>query len=190
MHTCAWFILYDSTYTCSFCLAKSTSFCLRSCSISRSRWASENSSFSICIGHRHVPLKRIEKINNLFQRTAYQFNLDMVTLSVMFHRNVYILWKYLMGPVRLRYRSHPTMILPPSPVILWIELGGKLKWLPLNFGYRYHDKCTHVTVDTVLLVSYESHDHLTFSIWAFRLGRCFSERTVFNDRPKKTKRVG
>ena len=23
-------------------------------------------------------------------------------------------------------------ILPPSPVILWIELGGKPKWLPLN----------------------------------------------------------
>ena len=32
-------------------------------------------------------------------------------------------------------------ILPPSPVILWIELGGKPKWLPLNFGY--HDvMCT------------------------------------------------
>ena len=27
-------------------------------------------------------------------------------------------------------------ILPPSPVILWIELGGKPKWLPLNFGYH------------------------------------------------------
>ena len=26
--------------------------------------------------------------------------------------------------------------LPPSPVILWIELGGKPKWLPLNFGYH------------------------------------------------------
>ena len=26
--------------------------------------------------------------------------------------------------------------LPPSPVILWIKLGGKPKWLPLNFGYR------------------------------------------------------
>ena len=25
-------------------------------------------------------------------------------------------------------------ILPPSPVIFWIELGGKPKWLPLNFG--------------------------------------------------------
>ena len=29
-------------------------------------------------------------------------------------------------------------ILPPSPVILWIELGGKPKWLPLIFGY--HDE--------------------------------------------------
>ena len=25
---------------------------------------------------------------------------------------------------------------PPSLVILWIELGGKPKWLPLNFGYH------------------------------------------------------
>ena len=32
-------------------------------------------------------------------------------------------------------------ILPPSPVILWIELGGKSKWLPLNS--LYHDvMCT------------------------------------------------
>ena len=27
-------------------------------------------------------------------------------------------------------------ILPPSPVILQIELGGKPKWLPLHFGYH------------------------------------------------------
>ena len=27
-------------------------------------------------------------------------------------------------------------ILPPSPVVLWIELDGKPKWLPLNFGYH------------------------------------------------------
>ena len=27
-------------------------------------------------------------------------------------------------------------ISPPSPVILLIELGGKPKWLPLNFGYH------------------------------------------------------
>ena len=26
--------------------------------------------------------------------------------------------------------------LPPSPVILWILLGGKPKWLPLNFGFN------------------------------------------------------
>ena len=26
--------------------------------------------------------------------------------------------------------------LPPSPVILWIELGGKLKWLQLSFAYN------------------------------------------------------
>ena len=27
-------------------------------------------------------------------------------------------------------------ILPPSPVILWIVLACKPKWLPLNFGYH------------------------------------------------------
>ena len=26
-------------------------------------------------------------------------------------------------------------IFPPSPVILWIELGGKPKWPPLKFGH-------------------------------------------------------
>ena len=38
-----------------------------------------------------------------------------------------------MGPVRIRHRSHD---LGASPVILWISLGGKPKWLPLKFGYR------------------------------------------------------
>ena len=27
-------------------------------------------------------------------------------------------------------------ILGGSPVILWISLGGKPNWLPLNFGYH------------------------------------------------------
>ena len=27
-------------------------------------------------------------------------------------------------------------ILLPSPVFLWMEMGGKPKWLPLNFGYH------------------------------------------------------
>ena len=40
-----------------------------------------------------------------------------------------------MGPARLPYVIVHT-ILPPSQVILWIELGGKSKWLPLNFGYN------------------------------------------------------
>ena len=35
------------------------------------------------------------------------------------------------------------IILPPSPVILWIELGGKPKWPPLNTGY--HDVMRRVT---------------------------------------------
>ena len=40
-------------------------------------------------------------------------------------------------------------ILPPSPVILWIELGGKSKWLPLNFGY--HDVMRTGPIIAILL---------------------------------------
>ena len=36
-------------------------------------------------------------------------------------------------------------ILPPSPVILRIELGGKTKWLPLSFGY--HDVMHTVPIE-------------------------------------------
>ena len=46
------------------------------------------------------------------------------------------------------------MKLPPSPVILWKELDGKPKWLPLNF--RYHDMmCTDriSTTENVLISS-------------------------------------
>ena len=44
-----------------------------------------------------------------------------------------------MGPVHIRHH-----FATPSPVILWIELGRKPKWLPLNFGY--HDiMCTAST---------------------------------------------
>ena len=39
-------------------------------------------------------------------------------------------------------------ILPPSPVILWTELGGKPKWLPLNFGQ--HDTHCLVPVFTII----------------------------------------
>ena len=38
-----------------------------------------------------------------------------------------------MGPVRIRHSSHG---FGGSPVILWISLGGKPKWLPLKFGYH------------------------------------------------------
>ena len=39
---------------------------------------------------------------------------------------------------------------PPNPVILWIELGGKPKWLPLIFGY--HDVMHTGTVTTINLI--------------------------------------
>ena len=38
----------------------------------------------------------------------------------------------VMGPVPIRHSSHDF----GSPVILWISLGGKPKWLPLKFGYH------------------------------------------------------
>ena len=42
------------------------------------------------------------------------------------------------------------VILPPSPVIPWIdlELGGKPKWLPLNFGYYDVMRTTPITIKT------------------------------------------
>ena len=40
-----------------------------------------------------------------------------------------------MGAVLYEYVIVHTK-LPPSPVILQIELGGKTKWLPLSFGYH------------------------------------------------------
>ena len=39
-----------------------------------------------------------------------------------------------MGPVREYVIFHT--IWGGSPVILWISLGGKPKWLPLKFGYH------------------------------------------------------
>ena len=38
-----------------------------------------------------------------------------------------------MGAVRIR---HSKREIATQPVILWILLGGKPKWLPLNFGFN------------------------------------------------------
>ena len=38
-----------------------------------------------------------------------------------------------MGAVRIR---HSIREFATQPVILWILLGGKPKWLPLNFGFN------------------------------------------------------
>ena len=46
-------------------------------------------------------------------------------------------------------------ILPPSPVILWIELGGKPKWLPFNSGYHDVRPCKFFSVFLVR-VSHET----------------------------------
>ena len=40
----------------------------------------------------------------------------------------------MIGPLQIRHRLHP--FATASPVILWIELGGKPKWLPLDIGYN------------------------------------------------------
>ena len=56
---------------------------------------------------------------------------------VDFHKTLspWVIETSAMGHVRIRHVIVHTN-LPPSPVILWIELGGKPKWLPLNFGYH------------------------------------------------------
>ena len=50
--------------------------------------------------------------------------------SGMLHKTV---WDSAMRPVRLR---HSIREIATQPVVLWIELGGKPKWLPLNFGFN------------------------------------------------------
>ena len=44
-------------------------------------------------------------------------------------------------------------ILPPSPVILWIQLGGKPKWLPLKFGYHDVIRTSPINRDGSLTLS-------------------------------------
>ena len=41
-----------------------------------------------------------------------------------------------MGPVDIKHKATVHTKLPPSPLISWTEFGGKLTWLPLNFGYH------------------------------------------------------
>ena len=44
-----------------------------------------------------------------------------------------IIYIYIMGAVRIR---HSIREFATQPVILWILLGGKPKWLPLNVGFN------------------------------------------------------
>ena len=50
--------------------------------------------------------------------------------SLMIYQNHFEEWGLHVG-IRLVHT-----FLPPSPVILWIGLAGKPKWLPLKFGYH------------------------------------------------------
>ena len=58
-------------------------------------------------------------------------------------------------------------ILPSTPVILWIELGGKPKWLPLNF--EYHNGMRTSTISHNVWVGRHfkktSVDHFSFFFW-------------------------
>ena len=59
-----------------------------------------------------------------------------------------------MGPVRIRHSSHH--FATGSPVILWIQLGGKPKWLPLKFGYHDVMRTSSIVHLQRLINSYRS----------------------------------
>ena len=58
----------------------------------------------------------------------------VITAEVIFHKllKLHEYVKASMGAVRIR---HSLREFATQPVILWILLGGKPKWLPLNFGF-------------------------------------------------------
>ena len=53
--------------------------------------------------------------------------------------------------------------LPPSPVILWIELGGKLKWLPLIFGHHAEMRTGPICIG----IHWKHWYSFVFSHWKF-----------------------
>ena len=55
--------------------------------------------------------------------------------------------------------------LPPSPVSLWIELGGKSKWLPLNFGYNCVMRTTPIELRTEKKIWLCTEGRLTQEQW-------------------------
>ena len=58
------------------------------------------------------------------------------------------------APSRNGACAHTSQLTPPTPVTLWIELGGKSKWLPLNLGY-------HDVMSTAPILIYTSQ----FNYW-------------------------
>ena len=73
-------------------------------------------------------------------------------------------WKSTMGPVRISHSSHHF-----GPVILWISLGGKPKWLPLKFGY-------HDVMRTSPIA--RGKRHLRDSAWTVKLFARLTELSV------------
>ena len=63
--------------------------------------------------------------------------------------------------------------LPPSPVILWIELGGKPKWLPLKVGH-HEVMCTASILEwpySLLSPLQNVHFYWTHHWWARKAGK-------------------
>ena len=59
-----------------------------------------------------------------------------------------------------------TSLLPPSPFILWIELGDKPKWLPLNFGYHDEMRTGPISILEFRKLALSTGQH---SLWIFTL---------------------
>ena len=69
------------------------------------------------------------------ERQLYK-RLDTRSIFFSFLINNPVVLSFVCHKLGLRTFVIVHTILPPTAVILWIELGGWLKWLPLNFGYN------------------------------------------------------
>ena len=76
---------------------------------------------------------------------------------------------------------------PPSPVILWVKLGGKPRWLPLNFLYNdviypppppTHTPIVCIAIHVMLMLSMSQADQLILSRPTF-LGNILDNHRCF-----------
>ena len=75
------------------------------------------------------------------------------------------------GSVRIRHSSSHDFATHASRVILWIELGGKPKWLPLNSGY--HDVMCTIPISAAAY--YSNHGKYLFDSAIFEYSRIFEQ---------------